>query len=148
MAEALDKDDRVLVLSVYGRFLFCLGIIFRGLVFGPHKKYSGRTDRANPFKRRGCMNFTNLRYFVRAYETGSFTETGKEFYVTQVAVSQQIKLVEAELETKLFMRKKNKIFPTREGDYFYKEAREILQRYDNASNMIKIHERSRMKMSG
>ncbi len=94
------------------------------------------------------MNFTNLRYFIKAYETGSFTETGKEFFVTQVAVSQQIKLVENELETQLFYRKKNRIYPTREGDFFYKEAKEIVQRFDNASNMVKIHEKTRMKMSG
>ncbi len=85
------------------------------------------------------MNFTNLRYFVRAYETRSFTETGKEFFVTQVAVTQQIKLVESELDTKLFFRRKNKIFPTKEGDFFYREAKDILERYDNAFQMIKLH---------
>ncbi len=93
------------------------------------------------------MNFTNLRYFIKAYETGSFTETGKEFFVTQVAVSQQIKQIENELETKLFVRNKNKISPTQQGDYFYREAKEIVQRYDNASNMVKIHEKAKMRMS-
>jgi DNA-binding transcriptional LysR family regulator len=59
--------------------------------------------------------------------------------VTQVAVSQQIKLVETELGAELFYRKQNKIFPTKEGEYFYRVAKDIIQKYDHAANMIKIH---------
>ncbi len=87
------------------------------------------------------MNFTNLRYFVRAYEIGSFTMTGKEFYVSQVAVSQQIKLIEKELGTELFCRKQNKVVPTKEGEYFYREAKDILLKFDNAFNTIKLQEK-------
>ena len=88
------------------------------------------------------MNLTNLRYFVRAYEIGSFTMTGKEFFVTQVAVSQQIKLVETELGADMFYRRQNKIIPTKEGEYFYKVAKDILEKYDHAANMVKIHEKN------
>lgn len=93
------------------------------------------------------MNFTNLRYFVRAYEIGSFTLTGKEFFVSQVAVSQQIKLIEKELGTSLFFRKRNKIVPTQDGEFFYQEAKDILSKYDNATSIIKLHQKNKTAAS-
>lgn len=50
----------------------------------------------------------NLRIFIRVAEKGSITETANELYISQPAVSKAIKILEDELNLKLFHRDKRK----------------------------------------
>ena len=46
------------------------------------------------------MNTTQLKYFLSAAKHLSFSETAKEFYMTQPAISHQISDLEQELAKK------------------------------------------------
>lgn len=44
------------------------------------------------------MNFIQLEYFRRVVESGSVTQASKALFITQPAVSKQIRLLEEELD--------------------------------------------------
>ena len=50
------------------------------------------------------MTLQQMRYFIAVAQNLSFSKAAQQHYVSQTAVSQQIKLLEEELETELFQR--------------------------------------------
>lgn len=53
------------------------------------------------------MTTNQLKYFITAAETLSFTEAGKLHYISQTAITQHIQSLEEQLGVKLFAREKN-----------------------------------------
>lgn len=78
------------------------------------------------------MNLRQLKYFVTLAETLSFTKTAQVFYISQTAVTQQIKSLESQLGVPLFRRTKRKVELTSAGAVFLPEAREILEKTQKA----------------
>lgn len=50
------------------------------------------------------MNRNQLKYFVAAAESRSFTKAAEQFYISQTAITQQIRLLEETLGCPLFDR--------------------------------------------
>ena len=50
------------------------------------------------------MEISQLNYFVKVADKLNFSEAAKSLYVTQSALSQQIRQLEQELNTQLFQR--------------------------------------------
>ena len=50
------------------------------------------------------MNLTQLRYFVRVAEMGSFSKAAIELDVAQPALSRQVRLLETDLHVTLLQR--------------------------------------------
>lgn len=63
---------------------------------------------------------------LKIIETGSFTKAAEALCLTQPAVSQQIKLLEEELETKIFIRNHNDFKLTSEGELIVEYARRLV----------------------
>ena len=81
----------------------------------------------------GCsMDIRKLQYFISVAETLSFTKAAKEHYISQTAMSQQIASIESELEIVLFDRSKHKVTITPAGEVFLSEAKEIVEKYEQA----------------
>ncbi len=78
------------------------------------------------------MNLRQLEYFVCVAETLSFTKTAETFYISQTAVTQQIRALEEQLGVTLFNRTKRSVKLTPAGSIFLGEARAILNRMDSA----------------
>ncbi len=76
------------------------------------------------------MLFRQMRYFVSVVENNSFTEAAEQEFISQSAISQQIKLLEDEIGTKLFIRQHRKFRLSAAGEYFYRESRQILSQVD------------------
>ena len=72
------------------------------------------------------MNTTQLKYFLSAAKHLSFSETAKEFYMTQPAISHQISDLEQELGTKLFNRTARGVSLTKSGEIFLDDAKRFL----------------------
>lgn len=67
----------------------------------------------------GCgMNQNQLRYFVAAAETGSFTRAAERYFVSQTAITQQIRLLEETLGCRLFDRSTRPVCLTSAGKAF------------------------------
>ena len=88
------------------------------------------------------MELLQLRYFSDAAETENFSLTAKKFGVPASDISQSIKRLERELQTKLFERRANRIFLNEKGACFYKKAKEALALLDSAASEVSDDGRS------
>ena len=68
------------------------------------------------------MTLQQRRYFIAVAQNLSFSKAAQQHYVSQTAVSQQIKLLEEELETELFQRTRHSVALTSAGQVFYEYA--------------------------
>ena len=75
------------------------------------------------------MNFKQLEAFLWVAELQSFTKAAKQLYMSQPAVSFQIKALEESLQVALFQRGDKKVILTDAGRFLYPEAKQILKHY-------------------
>ncbi|SFG46411.1 DNA-binding transcriptional regulator, LysR family [Desulfotomaculum arcticum] len=75
------------------------------------------------------MNFKQLEAFVRVTELQSFTRAAKQLYMSQPAISFQIKALEEDLKVTLFQRNEKKVTLTEAGQLLYPEAKTMLGHY-------------------
>lgn len=76
------------------------------------------------------MLFRQLQYFCSVVSQGSFTKAADESYVSQSAISQQIKALEQELGVELLLRKGRSFETTPAGRHLYRRGQEILNQVD------------------
>lgn len=73
------------------------------------------------------MNLKQLEAFVKVVETGSFSKTAKELYLTQPTVSAHISALEKELKVRLFIRNTKEVTMSDAGQDLYKYARQMFE---------------------
>lgn len=83
------------------------------------------------------MNTRLLEYVIVISEEKSYSKAAERILVTQPALSQQIKKLEEELDTKLFCREQNELILTDAGKVYVNGARAILSIYYKALEEIK-----------
>ena len=81
------------------------------------------------------MHTNQLRYFVSVAEYRSFTRAADSHYLTQTAITQQIRALEDGLGLQLINRQKRPIELTPAGQVFYREAKGLLARLDEAEKI-------------
>ncbi|MDC0292267.1 MAG: LysR family transcriptional regulator [Candidatus Binatia bacterium] len=77
------------------------------------------------------MHIETLKVFCDLVDTGSFSVAAAQNYVTQSAVSQQIRTLETRYGRKLVERAKRRVRPTPAGEIFYEISREIVARHQD-----------------
>lgn len=77
-----------------------------------------------------------LRAFVSVAETGGMTSAGRLLHLTQAAISQQIKRLEALLGTQLFDRRHKKMRLTGDGERLLAPAKRLLALNDEVWGMM------------
>lgn len=77
------------------------------------------------------MLYKQLKYFVAVVQTGSFTEAAARNYISQSAVSQQIKALEEEAGVELLNRSKRSFTLTEAGKYLYEQGLFLLRITDS-----------------
>lgn len=80
------------------------------------------------------MDLKTLRYFVVVAEELNITRASKILSISQPPLSNQIKNLEEELNTTLFIRGKRQLELTDEGKYLYQKAKDILLLSDRTVN--------------
>lgn len=83
------------------------------------------------------MNIETLKVFRDLVDTGSFSKTAELNYISQSAVSQQVKKLELVLKCRLFSRLANKILLTPCGARLYDTSKKIVLLYENTLVSIK-----------
>lgn len=73
------------------------------------------------------MNFQQLSTFCTVVSEGSMTAAAEKLFLTQPAVSQQIRNLEDETKCELLVRGVRKVKPTLQGQLLFDYARKILQ---------------------
>ncbi len=73
-----------------------------------------------------------LHTFVHVVESGSFSAAGRRLGASQPTVSKRIAHLEEVFGTTLFLRTTRSLSPTEEARRIYRQARDILEAYDQA----------------
>ncbi len=76
------------------------------------------------------MNIRDFEYIIAIDETKSFIKASKKCFISQPALSQQVKKIEDQLDFRIFERDKKNIITTQKGKKFIKYARLIIHNYD------------------
>jgi len=79
-----------------------------------------------------------LKSFEVAARHLSFTKAAEELFVTQAAVSHQVKALEDFLELKLFIRRNRSLLLTEEGQEYYLELRDIFEQLAQATDKLRL----------
>ncbi|WP_055078844.1 selenium metabolism-associated LysR family transcriptional regulator [Lagierella massiliensis] len=90
------------------------------------------------------MDFKQLEIFVALVQNESFSIAAKELGISQPTVSLQIKQLEEELDTALFIRSTRELKVTEAGTLLYKEAKNLLTKRDRV--MEKFGEKNQNKI--
>lgn len=77
------------------------------------------------------MLLKQMKYFISVVECNSFTEAAEQCYISQSAISQQIKALEQELGVDLIKRNNRQFTLTPAGEYFYRHGVELVSEIDN-----------------
>lgn len=77
------------------------------------------------------MLFKQLKYFITVVDCHSFTEAAELCYISQSAISQQIKALEKELGVELMIREKRNLTLTSAGEYLYRHGQVLLDEVEH-----------------
>lgn len=64
-----------------------------------------------------------IKYFITVVDCNSFTEAAEICYISQSAISQQIKALEDEVNVKLIVRENRRFHLTEAGRFFMKKEK-------------------------
>lgn len=88
-----------------------------------------------------CMELRQLRYFVAVAEEGNISRAAQKIFLTQPALSRQIKALEEEIGQCLLERQAHSIRLTRAGKALLREARELLEHAEDVLERVRAAER-------
>lgn len=88
-----------------------------------------------------------LRVFEVAARHLSFTKAAHELFVTNAAVSHQVKLLENYLNLKLFDRRNNLLFLTDAGEHYLPRVREAFRALQQATDMLQHSKSATLRIS-
>ncbi len=94
-------------------------------------------------KRYTLPHLAFFQGFEAAARTLSFTKAAEELFVTQSAVSRQIKALEDSLGLKLFERRPRSLTLTENGQALYRIATDVLDRLQEATDRLRTGTRAR-----
>lgn len=83
------------------------------------------------------MELRQLKYFIKTAETLNFSEAARLLFVTQSTLSQQIKSLEQELGTTLFLRDSHTVQLTESGEQLLPLAKRTIQDAEACHDRIK-----------
>ena len=84
------------------------------------------------------MNLNQLEYFVAVAETLNFTRAAERCYISQTAMTQQIRSLEKSIGVPLFERDSHHVQLTAAGSAYLNEARAILNRSNEAIRIARL----------
>jgi len=92
------------------------------------------------------MNINKLEIFLTLARTLNFTRAAQELYISQTAVSQQIRSLEEELDCELFVRSSRSVRLTDAGRAMEAHAAEFLSKYQEMLDAVKPYTRKRQPL--
>src|SRR5256885_12566927 len=107
-----------------------------------------RKRNAEPVRSARLPALDLLVGFESAARHLSFTKAGEELYLTQSAVSRQIKDLEDQLGVPLFERRHRALALTEAGQQFYAVAAQVLTTMRTATERLHAHTGPRRPLSG
>ncbi len=78
------------------------------------------------------IDLEQIQLFLIAVETSSFTEAGKQMFLTQSSVSRKISALEHDIGIQLFSRERAKVRPTPAGEQMYRHLKGMVKQFEFA----------------
>src|SRR5690349_19089598 len=94
-------------------------------------------------KRYNLPHLAFFQGFEAAARNLSFTKAAEELFITQSAVSRQIKALEDHLGIPLFERRARALVLTEHGQMLHRVAGEVLERLQTALDQVRVRGKSR-----
>jgi DNA-binding transcriptional LysR family regulator len=91
------------------------------------------------------LTFLSIEYFLKVAETLNFTVAARELYISQPALSKQIKQLEEEIGVRLFRRDTKQVELTAGGKILYDEWSKLLKSSENAIGAAKSIEEKQIR---
>ncbi len=82
------------------------------------------------------MDIHQLKVFASVFKNRSFSKASEELHLTQPTISNHIKALEDEFNSKLFDRLGRTIMPTKEAEVLYSHSLEIIEKADTLKEAI------------
>lgn len=82
------------------------------------------------------MDIHQLKVFASVFKNRSFSKASEELHLTQPTISNHIKSLEDEFNSKLFDRLGRTIMPTKEAEVLYNHSLEIIEKADTLKEAI------------
>jgi DNA-binding transcriptional LysR family regulator len=95
----------------------------------------------------GFMDLTQLYYFISVAKNRNFTTTASEFFVSQPCISHQIKDLEKELGSELFIRNTRSVELTVAGEIFLQDAKLIVDIMEQSKSKLQQNKGQSMSLS-
>lgn len=92
------------------------------------------------------MNIRDCQYIIAVDELKSFAKAAKKCFISQPALSQQIKKVEDQLDVEIFERYKKNIITTTKGLEIVKIAKEIVASFQKLKHVAKNEEHIKLAL--
>jgi DNA-binding transcriptional LysR family regulator len=83
------------------------------------------------------MHIETLKVFCDIIESGSFSYAASQNFVTQSAVSQQVRSLEDKYDCRLIERGRSGVKPTAAGQILYNSSKEIVRRFLELENRLR-----------
>lgn len=83
------------------------------------------------------MNLKQLQYFVKVAEAGGFSQASEAVHLAQSALSRHVRLLEEELDARLFNRTGRGVELTEQGEYLLTQAQGILEQLTRVESSLR-----------
>ena len=83
------------------------------------------------------MHIETLKVFCDIIESGSFSYAASQNFVTQSAVSQQVRSLEEKYDCRLIERGRAGVKPTAAGQILYTSSKEIVRKFLELENRLR-----------
>lgn len=84
------------------------------------------------------MNLKQMEYFIAAAENLNFTRAAEKCFISQTAMTQQIRSLEEQIGVPLFLRDSHHVELTTAGRIYLAEARKILEQSRHAAELARL----------
>ena len=84
------------------------------------------------------MELMQIRYFLETARTKHMTNSAKNLHITQPALTQAIRRLEADLGVPLFAAKGRNIVLTEYGKYLQKKLEPLMRQFDDIPEQLKM----------
>ncbi|MGM9536518.1 MAG: LysR family transcriptional regulator, partial [Intestinibacter sp.] len=82
------------------------------------------------------MTFEQLNYFIAVVENDTYFDAAYQVNISQSSLSKQIMKLEKELDMDLFDRTSRSSTLTEAGEFFYREAKELVKHYEQTLERV------------